>query len=71
MYVESPNTINICLFLSTIYIFIPVSGCVGRCPSALLCLGAYDTVNMALITTDLNNLQKTVIFPWNEKKLSE
>ena len=24
------NTINICLIISTIYIFIPVSGCVGR-----------------------------------------
>ena len=29
-FIGSTNTINICLILSTIYIFIPVSGCVGR-----------------------------------------
>jgi hypothetical protein len=34
--------------LVTTYIFIPVSGCVGRGPSALLCLGAYDAVKTAL-----------------------
>jgi len=28
----------------TIYIFIPVSGCVGRDPSALLCPGTYNAV---------------------------
>ena len=35
------NISRICLILSTIYIFIPVtvSGCVGRGPSALLCPG--------------------------------
>ena len=47
-FVESTNTINICLILSTIYIFIPVSGCVGRGPSALLCPWTYNTVNAAL-----------------------
>jgi hypothetical protein len=31
-FVGGTNTINICLILSTIYIFIPVSGCVGRGP---------------------------------------
>jgi len=37
----------------TIYIFIPVSGCVGRGPSALLFPGAYDTVKTALVCTML------------------
>jgi len=31
-FVGNTNTTNICLILSTIYIFIPVSGCVGRAP---------------------------------------
>jgi hypothetical protein len=31
--------------------FIPVSGCVGRDPSVLLCPGAYDTFKTALPTT--------------------
>ena len=31
-FIGSTNTINICLILSTIYFFIPVSGCVGRTP---------------------------------------
>jgi hypothetical protein len=35
-FVGSTNTINICLILSTIYIFIPVSGCVCMGHSALL-----------------------------------
>jgi len=30
------------------YIFIPESGCVGMGPSALLCPGAYNVVEMAL-----------------------
>ena len=34
--------------LSTIHIFIPVSGCVGKGPSALLCFGAYNAVKTAL-----------------------
>ena len=34
--------------ISTIYIFIQVSGYVGRAPSALLCPGAYDAVKAAL-----------------------
>jgi len=32
----------------TIYIFIPVSGCVGSGPSVLLCLGVYNAVKTAL-----------------------
>jgi len=42
--------INICLILSTIYIFIPVSGCVGIYIyiGATMCLGAYDAVKTAL-----------------------
>ena len=31
-----------------IYIFIPVSGCVGRGPRALLCPGTYNAVKTAL-----------------------
>ena len=42
--VGSTNTFN----LSTIHIFIPVSGCIVGPPSALLCLGAYDAVKTAL-----------------------
>jgi hypothetical protein len=34
------NTINICFILFTIYIVIPVSGSVGRGPSALICPGS-------------------------------
>jgi hypothetical protein len=37
--VGSTNTINICLFFMTIYIFITVSGCVGRGPRGLFCRG--------------------------------
>ena len=33
-----------------IYSFIPVSGCVGRGPSALLWPGPYSAVKMALFT---------------------
>ena len=33
--------------LSIIYIFIPVRGCVGRGPNALLCSGHYNAVKMA------------------------
>jgi hypothetical protein len=32
-----------------IYSFIPVSGCVGMDPSALLCAGAFDAVKTALL----------------------
>jgi len=46
--VGSTNAINLCLILSTIYIFIPVSDCVGRVLSALFCPGAYHAVNTAL-----------------------
>jgi hypothetical protein len=51
-FVGSLNTINICLILPTIYIFIHVNGCVGRGPSALLFPGAYDAVKttLALLT---------------------
>jgi hypothetical protein len=47
-FVGSTNTINMLNFID-IYIFIPVSGCVGRGPSALLCPGAYNAVKSALI----------------------
>ena len=47
-FVGSPNTINICLILSTIYIFIPGSGCVDRGPNPLLFPGAIDTVKTTL-----------------------
>jgi len=43
-FVGSANTINICLVLSTIYIFISVSGCVGMGPSTLIFPGAYDAL---------------------------
>jgi hypothetical protein len=45
-FVEGTNTINICLILSTIYIFIPVSGCVDRGPSALFAPGVYNAVKI-------------------------
>ena len=35
-FAGSPNTSNICLILSIIYIFIRVSGCVGNDPSPLV-----------------------------------
>jgi hypothetical protein len=38
------GTINICFILLTIYMFIPVSGCGGRGPSALFCPRAYNAV---------------------------
>jgi hypothetical protein len=47
--VGGTNTINICLILSTIYIFTPACGCVGRGPCALLFPGVYNTVKMALV----------------------
>jgi len=34
--------------MDNIYISIPVSGCVGRGPSVLLCPGGYNTVKTAL-----------------------
>ena len=49
-FVGSINTINICLISSIIYSFIPVSGCVGKGPSALFWPGAYNvgaTENLA------------------------
>ena len=66
-FVGSTNMISI------FYIFIPVSGCVGRGPSALVCLEAYNAFKMALyITTtslplflDLTNVGLLVwIFFW-------
>ena len=48
---EVPNSINICLIYRP-FIFIPVSGCVGRGPSALLCPGPYYAVKTALIVRD-------------------
>ena len=41
---------NIRLILSTIYIFITVSGCVGRGPSALFCLGHIQCTTSILHT---------------------
>ena len=35
---------------------IPVSGCVGMVPSALLCLGVYYAVKMALMGTGYQQL---------------
>jgi hypothetical protein len=52
-FVGSTNTINIFFISSTIYILFPVSGCVGRGPSTLLCMGAYNAVKTAL-TISLN-----------------
>ena len=48
-FVGSTNAIYICLILSTIYIFIPVSCCVGMEPSALP--WAYCAVKTALYIT--------------------
>jgi len=39
------------LILSTIYSFIPVRGCVGIYPSALLFPGAYNAVKTALLSS--------------------
>ena len=39
--------------LSTIYIFIPVKGCVGGGANALLCPGVYNAVKTALTTADI------------------
>ena len=47
-FVWSPNAINICLILSTIYIFIHVSSRVGSDPSALLLTGAYVALKTVL-----------------------
>ena len=47
-FVGSTNTIDISLILSTISFFLPVSGCVGKGLSALLCPGAYNAVKTAL-----------------------
>jgi hypothetical protein len=47
-FVWSPNTTNICLVSSTIYIFIHVSGCVSGDPSALLFPGSYVALKTAL-----------------------
>jgi len=45
---EVPNSINICLIYRP-FIFIPVSGCVGRGPSALLWPVAYNAVMTTLM----------------------
>jgi hypothetical protein len=60
-YVGSTNTINICLILSTIKSFIPVSGCIGINPSALLCPGSYYAVKAALyvVVAELIILEET------------
>jgi hypothetical protein len=53
-FVGSTNTINICLILSTIYIFIPASGC------ALFCTEAYNAAKTALMQSQINS-QKMLI----------
>ena len=57
------NTINIWLILSPIYIFIPVSDCVGRGPSELFCLGAYNAVKTTLIDSTLYFVDNGIIVP--------
>ena len=52
-------------FLSTIYIFIPVSGCVGRGLRALLCPGSYNAVKIALA----RRLGKLMAVPANKKQI--
>ena len=52
-FVGSTNTINICWILSTFYIFIPVSGCVGRGSQCIVFPGAYNAVKTALMTQRL------------------
>jgi hypothetical protein len=42
------------LILSTIYIFIPVSDCVGMGTSALLCPGTYNAVKIDLKQAQVN-----------------
>ena len=42
------------------YIFIPVSGCVGRSPSALLRPGANYAVKMALVETVYSHVQRVI-----------
>ena len=70
-FVWSPNTINICSILSTIYIFIPVNGCVGRGLSALLCLGAYsyDAVKTTLGWFVIYFLYSWTL--WNQKSTGQ
>jgi hypothetical protein len=60
-FVGSTNTINICLILSTIYIFIPASGCVGRGPSALFCTEVYNAAKTALIQSQINSQKMLVL----------
>ena len=48
-FVGSSNIINIPLILSTIYICIPVSGCVRRGASTLLSPGVYTAVKTTLM----------------------
>jgi hypothetical protein len=43
-FVGSTNTINLCFILLTIYISIPVSGCVGRGPSVLISPGPINII---------------------------
>jgi hypothetical protein len=43
-----------CLILSTIYIFIPVSGCVVKSPGALFC--TYNSVKTALRSSDVDEV---------------
>jgi len=47
-FVGSINMINICLILSTIYIFIPVSGCVDKGPQCTALSGVYNAAKTAM-----------------------
>ena len=42
--------------LATIYIFIPVSGCVGRVPVHCFAWGLYSTVKTVLHTFDVDEV---------------
>jgi hypothetical protein len=55
-FVGSTNTINICFILLTIYLVIPVSGCLVMCPSATNC-----TIYMLLdvISNEVDDVIKT------------
>jgi hypothetical protein len=48
-----------------IYSFIPASACVGKGPTALLCLWAYNAVKTALLTGITSLLGNMKSFPYN------
>ena len=55
-FVGSTNIINICLILSTIYILIPMSGYVGRGPSAILCQGPVMLLRRPLVQLTIKSV---------------